>query len=112
MYVVVYVRRSVLQSAIFVSGTLFDTVYQQHSRALPRTTVPSESPSNTDANKQKENNQLYCGYCNIQYKTVTDLVEHCKQDLHKYAVFADSGRDVFWQFEPPPLKEYNISADG
>lgn len=93
-----------------MSGTSFNNVYQQHSRAIPPPTVPSESPSNSDANKRQENNQLYCGYCNIEYKTATGLVEHCKQDLHRDAVFADSGRDVFWQFEPPPLKEHNISA--
>ena len=68
-----------------------------------------ESSSDADTNKQQENNPLYCGYCNIQYKVATDLLDHCKQDLHKYAVFADSGRDVFWKYEPPPLKEHNIS---
>ena len=63
----------------------------------------------------QDSNQLYCGYCNIQCKTPADLLEHCKKDRHKYAVFADSGRDVFWKFEPPPqdLKKKRISrADG
>ena len=93
-----------------VSDISFDTVYKQHCR-VPPPTPPVQGPlADTNSDKQQHNIQLYCGYCNIQYETPVDLVEHCKQDLHKDAVFADSGRDVFWQFEPPPAKEHNISA--
>ena len=79
--------------------------------------VPLKSPSGTDTatHIQQNNNQFYCGYCDFQCKTPTDLVAHCEQNSHKYAVFADSGRDVFWEFEPPPpdLKNNKISqADG
>ena len=77
-------------------------------------TAPSNSPLETDsaANRPQNNNQLYCGYCNIQCETPAGLVAHCKQDPHKYAVFADSGRDVFWKFEPPPpnMKKNKISG--
>ena len=58
----------------------------------------------------QRNKQLYCGYCNIQCNTSADLAAHCTRDRHKFAVFADSGRDVFWEFEPPPpLKKEEIS---
>ena len=93
-----------------VSGTLFDTEYKQHCRAPPPI-APLRGPlADINSDRQQHNIQLYCGYCNIQYETAVDLVEHCKQDLHKDAVFADSGRDVFWEFEPPPTKAHNISA--
>ena len=89
-----------------VSGTPFDTVYKEHCRVV----CPSIIPSDNNDDQQKQNNQLYCGYCNIHYKTVDNLVAHCKQNLHVDAVFADSGRDVFWKFEPPPTKEYIFTA--
>ena len=97
---------------IFVSDISFDTVYKQQCRAVPPPTPQLQSPSGSDTNtnRQQRNNQLYCGYCDVQCMTTTDLMEHCKQDLHKYAVFADCGRSVLWQFEPPPTKEDN-SAD-
>ena len=60
--------------------------------------------------RQQKDNLLYCGYCNHQCKTTADLVKHCKQNSHKYAVFADCGRDVFWQFKPPPLEKEHIST--
>lgn len=73
--------------------------------------VPFGSPSEKDTNTDgQQNNWLYCGYCNVQCKTPVDLVVHCKQDPHKYAVFADCGRDVLWQFEPPPLEKSKIST--
>ena len=56
--------------------------------------------------RQHHDKWLYCGYCNIQCETPAGLVAHCKQDPHKYAVFADSGRDVLWEFEPPPAKKH------
>ena len=86
-------------------------MYKEHCRDDPPPTAPLVS-SLEDTNSDRQHDQLYCGYCNIQYKTVVDLVEHCKQDLHKYAVFADSGRDVFWEFEPPPTKEYTSAIYG
>ena len=84
----------------------------QHFRAAPPLATSLQSPSETDTNtdRQQHDKQLYCGYCNVQYKTAVDLVKHCKQNCHKNAVFADSGRDVFWQFEPPPVEEDRISA--
>ena len=62
-------------------------------------------PEKDNTNTQQDTDQLYCGYCNYQCKTPAELLTHCKQNSHKYTVFADSGRDVFWQFEPPPEKE-------
>ena len=92
-------------------GISFESVYKKHCKVLPS---PARSLSDTDTNtdrQQQNNNWLYCGYCNVQCKTPADLVLHCKQDRHKYAVFADCGRDVFWQFEPPPpLNNLHISA--
>ena len=69
------------------------------------------SSTSTGADSQQRNNQLYCGYCNTDCKTPAGLVVHCEQNHHKYAVFADSGRDVLWQFEPPPpnMKKDEIS---
>ena len=66
--------------------------------------------TSTNTDKQLNNKWLWCRYCNVECKTPADLVVHCKQDLHKYAVFADCGRDVFWQFEPPPFKIRHVSA--
>lgn len=59
-----------------------------------------EIPSSTDtgADSQQHNNQLYCGYCKVHCKTPAGLVAHCEEKRHKRAVFADSGRHV----EPPP----------
>ena len=95
------------QLYFIVSGTLFDTVYKEHCKAVCPSTTPSDSNDEQQQQQQQQrNNQLYCGYCNIQYKTVDNFVAHCRQNLHKDAVLADSGRDVFWQFEPPPIKEY------
>ena len=69
------------------------------------------SGRSTDDISQQHNTQMYCGYCNILCKTPPALVTHCKQKSHKHRVFADSGRDVFWQYEPPPseLKKDEIS---
>ena len=97
---------------IIVSGTSFDTVYKQYCKEVAPPTTPSVNSleANTSTGQRQNNNQLYCGYCNVQCKTSDGLVVHCKHDRHKYAVFADSGRDVLWQFEPPPpMKEQNIS---
>ena len=66
----------------------------------------SKKDTSTDGQRDK---YLYCGYCNIQCMAAAALVKHSKLNRHKYAVFADSGRDVFWQFEPPPMNEH-ISA--
>ena len=63
----------------------------------------------TSTDTQQDNNQLYCGYCNYQCKTPAELLTHCKQNSHKHKVFADSGRDTFWQFEPPPPEKEEIS---
>ena len=83
-------------------------MYNADHGAVSSTTVPLASPSEKEIStgKQHHDKWLYCGYCNIQYETAVDLMTHCKQDPHKYAVFADSGRDVFWEFEPPPAKEH------
>ena len=69
-------------------------MYKKHCKAFP---IPTRNLSETDTNtgEQQNNNWLYCGYCNVQCKTPADLVVHCKQNSHKYRVFADSGRDVF-----------------
>ena len=72
-------------------------------------TVPLETPSEIDTGTDRQQ-KLYCGYCNHQCKTLANLVKHCRENSHKYAVFADSGRDVFWQFEPPPPENEDIST--
>ena len=97
---------------INVSGTPFETVYKQYCREVQPLTTPSVNSLEVDTStdRQQDNNQLYCGYCNEQCKTPVGLEEHCKMDSHKYAVFADSGRDVLWQFEPPLVKKQKISA--
>ena len=86
-------------------------MYKQHCRDIP---PPLEGPladtSNTATDSPHHNNPLYCGYCNILCETPAGLAAHCKQDPHKYAVFADSGRDVLWEFELPPAEQHNISA--
>ena len=85
-------------------------MYKQNCKTAPPPTTAFYSPdTNTDHDRQQHNKQLYCGYCDVQYSDATDLVEHCKWEVDADAVFADSGRDVFWQFEPPPVKEHNIS---
>ena len=78
---------------------------------LPTASLGSASKKDFSTDDQRDK-YLYCGYCNIQCVAVAALVKHSKLDRHKLAVFADSGRDVFWQFEPPPspVKEHNISA--
>ena len=87
-------------------GVLFDTVYEQHCRmSLPPAPLQSLIEISINRDEQQQYNQLYCGYCNQQCATPADLVKHCREDSHMYAVFADSGRDVFWQFEPPPADE-------
>ena len=93
-----------------ISDLSHESMYKQDHGAVSSTTVPlaSSSEKRTSTDKQHHNKWLYCGYCDVQYKTPTDLVKHCKQDLHKYAVFADSGRDVFWEFEPPPAKKHAV----
>ena len=83
-------------------------MYKQDYAAVSSTTALLASPSEKEIStgKQQHNKWLYCGYCNIQCMYAAGLVAHCKLDHHKYAVFADSGRDVFWQFEPPPTKKH------
>ena len=81
---------------------MFQISFDQHCRDVPPPTTPLLADTNTATDSPHHNNHLY----NIQYKTAVDLGEHCKQDLHKYAVFADSGRDVFWEFEPSPAKQH------
>ena len=86
-------------------------MYEQQCRAFPPP-APLQSllEISINSDEQQQYNQLYCGYCNHQCKTTADLVKHCKQNSHKYAVFADSGRDVFWQFEPLPVDEEMFST--
>ena len=81
-------------------------------KILSFSTASLETTSEKDIGtaRQHKNILLYCGYCNHQCKTTADLVKHYKQNSHKYAVFADSGRDVFWQFEPPPPEKGAIST--
>ena len=90
-----------------VPGTPFDTIYKRYCKEIKPPTTPSVNSLEVDTStdRQQDNNQLYCGYCNEQCKTPVGLEEHCKMDSHKYAVFADSGRDVLWQFEPPISKK-------
>ena len=85
---------------------------KQDCRTAPPPTAPlgSTSRKDTSTDGQQCDKYLYCGYCNIQCLAAPALVKHSKLNRHKLAVFADSGRDVFWQFEPPPVKEHNISA--
>ena len=93
-------------------ATKFDTVCKQHCKEVLPPAVSLKSPSVTDASTDRQQNesQLYCGYCNIRCMGPAGLVKHCKRDRHKHAVFADCGRDVLWQFEPPPIKEGDIST--
>lgn len=88
------------------SGVTFDTVYKQHCR----TASPLKDSVETDTSTDQNDNQLYCGYCNIRCVAPAGLVKHCKRDRHKHAVFADSGRNVLWQFEPPPPEKDKIST--
>ena len=69
----------------------------------------SLSENDTSTDTQQDNNQLYCSYSYYQCKTPAKLLTHCKQNSHKHKVFADSERDVFWQFEPPPPEKEEIS---
>ena len=75
-----------------------DSQYKQGRRAVLPTNV-SEKEISTDKR------WLYCGYCNIQCLYPAGLIKHCKLDRHKDAVFANSGRDVFWEFEAPHTKK-------
>ena len=88
------------------------TTYVYENIIFSTASLETTSEKDIGIGRQHKDILLYCGYCNHQCKTTADLVKHCKQNSHKYAVFADSGRDVFWQFEPPPppVKEHNISA--
>ena len=56
----------------------------------------TSSEEDTGSGRQQKRIWLYCGFCNHQCNSSADLVVHCEQPSHKYAVFADSGRDVFW----------------
>lgn len=86
-------------------------MYEQYCRAVPHPTAPLErlSERDTSTGGQQKGENLSCGYCNVQCKAVTGLIKHCKQNRHKYEVFADSGRDVLWRYEPPPLDKKKIS---
>ena len=96
----------------YFSGISFDTMYRQYYGVAPTPMAPLEIPIKriTNTDKQQNKKLLNCGYCNVQCNAVPGLVKHCKQDRHKYAVFADCGRDVLWQFEPPPLEKSKIST--
>jgi len=103
---VIKTRYTVFKNQLFntvFSGISFTTIYEKRCKAAPPPTASLQTDTGTD--RQRNNNRLYCGYCDVQCKTVDDLVKHCKCDPHKCAVFADSGRDVLWQFEPPPIKD-------
>ena len=86
-------------------GELFEDVYKEYCKAE---LIPPSPPTNT----QPPGVYLYCGYCKIHTNNPTDLEDHCKTDVHKYAVFADSGRDVLWQFEPPPEDYTSVTMHG
>ena len=101
----------IIQFYPIVSDTSLGAVCKKEWSVVPPHTAPLLSFSKADNNSDRQDHKwLYCGYCNIQCIYAAGLVKHCKLDRHKFAVFADSGRDIFWQFEPPPTKKHDISA--
>ena len=94
-------------------GVSFETVYKQYCRTGPPLTAllhdPVEKVVCIDGQQNKKQ-LLSCGYCNVRCTAVPGLVKHCQGNRHKHEVFADSGRDVLWHFEPPPLEKNKIST--
>jgi len=64
----------------------FEQVHKEYWQAEP---LPAYT-------KHLSDDRLYCGYCDVHANDPLELEQHCKRDHHKYAVFADSGRDVLW----------------
>ncbi|XP_065891374.1 3'-5' exoribonuclease HELZ2-like isoform X2 [Dysidea avara] len=93
------VEEIVIWTIEYKQGISFEDVYKEYCKAE---LLPPHPPTNT----QQHEDYLYCGYCNVYTANALDLEDHCKQDTHKYAVFADSGRDVLWQFKPPLPEDY------
>jgi len=79
-------------------------VYKEHCKAE---LLPPLPPTNTRSHEDYST----C-IVEIQTKDPTDLEDHCKKDVHRYAVFADSGRDVLWQFKPPPDDYTSVMKHG